>query len=402
MPKTPIQTLVDTSQDPGLNYLSSQDAASLASTGGRRVVATDSGNLTTTIQPINQIIYTFIENSNGNDAAGANGAIQFNRDGQISSDPELSYDANSDSLTVSTITVHTRSNLGAVGNVKISGGVSGQALVTDGLGNLSWNTILGGGGATGPQGPQGIQGETGLKGDTGDTGATGPQGLQGDTGATGPQGIQGEQGIQGPAGNDGANGQGVPLGGTAGQVLAKVDSTDYNTEWVNQTGAGASTGNIQFTDLNIYSATGDITISPSFNASPAVGSFTFASDGSFGIPNNVSQKAGASIQCQPNVDTVVYTAAQYASSIKVLLHAEGFTVTDTEYDVQTCEMVIARTGVKLSGSVFGLAYTSQTPVATFNTRINPATNLVEVVCRPTNTFALQVQATATELQYLSL
>ena len=41
--------------------------------------------------------------------------------------------------------------------------------------------------------------------------------------------------IQGPAGTDGADGadgQGVPVGGTEGQVLAKIDGTDYNTEWV--------------------------------------------------------------------------------------------------------------------------------------------------------------------------
>lgn len=32
------------------------------------------------------------------------------------------------------------------------------------------------------------------------------------------------------------SGQGVPAGGTAGQVLAKVDGTDYNTEWVDPAG----------------------------------------------------------------------------------------------------------------------------------------------------------------------
>jgi hypothetical protein len=53
-------------------------------------------------------------------------------------------------------------------------------------------------------------GRQGPKGDTGDTGATG---------ATGPQG---------PAG---ANGQGVPTGGTDGQVLTKSSSTDYDTAW---------------------------------------------------------------------------------------------------------------------------------------------------------------------------
>lgn len=69
--------------------------------------------------------------------------------------------------------------LGAPSKVNISGGTSGQALTTDGAGNLSWTTITG---ATGPQGPAGPKG---------DTGATGPQGPKGDTGATGPQGPAG-------------------------------------------------------------------------------------------------------------------------------------------------------------------------------------------------------------------
>lgn len=43
---------------------------------------------------------------------------------------------------------------------------------------------------------------------------------KGDTGATGPQGPTG------PAG------PGVAAGGTAGQVLSKVDGTDYNTQWI--------------------------------------------------------------------------------------------------------------------------------------------------------------------------
>ena len=63
-------------------------------------------------------------------------------------------------------------------------------------------------------------------------------------GATGPQGIQGIQGIQGetgPAGADGATGQGLATGGTSGQVLAKASSTDYDTEWVDQSG-GITTG----------------------------------------------------------------------------------------------------------------------------------------------------------------
>jgi len=48
----------------------------------------------------------------------------------------------------------------------------------------------------------------------------------------------GVPGPQGEAGEPGANGVGVPVGGTAGQVLAKIDGTNYNTEWVDAGAAG--------------------------------------------------------------------------------------------------------------------------------------------------------------------
>jgi hypothetical protein len=46
-----------------------------------------------------------------------------------------------------------------------------------------------------------------------------------------PGTLTGSVGVPGPAG------PGVPTGGTTGQVLAKIDGTNYNTEWVDQSGA---------------------------------------------------------------------------------------------------------------------------------------------------------------------
>jgi len=56
----------------------------------------------------------------------------------------------------------------------------------------------------GPRGAQGLKGDTGNKGDKGDTGEPG---------------------------TNGTNGAGVVVGGTTGQALTKIDSTDYNTQW---------------------------------------------------------------------------------------------------------------------------------------------------------------------------
>ena len=88
-------------------------------------------------------------------------------------------------------------------------------------------------GGQGPEGPEGPIGPIGPKGDKGDKGEQGPQGLKGDTGERGPQGATGPTGPQGKQGNPGSNGVGVPLGGTANQVLVKSSATDYETEWKN-------------------------------------------------------------------------------------------------------------------------------------------------------------------------
>ena len=67
----------------------------------------------------------------------------------------------------------------------------------------------------------------------------------------GDQGIQGEQG---PQGIQGENGVGVVAGGTAGQVLAKIDETDYNTEWVDPSaGTGTVDSVVAGTNINVDS-----------------------------------------------------------------------------------------------------------------------------------------------------
>lgn len=116
-------------------------------------------------------------------------------------------------------------------------------------------------GEQGPQGIQGIQGEQGPKGDKGDTGDTGPQGPAGEAGVT-PNitvtAVTGEPGTDVqveqigtvenpvlkftiPRGNDG---QGVPTGGTTGQVLRKTGSGDYETEWNDKAGDSERLGGL--------------------------------------------------------------------------------------------------------------------------------------------------------------
>ena len=90
-------------------------------------------------------------------------------------------------------------------------------------------------------------------------GVDGAPGPQGDPGVAGPAGDsayevwlgEGNVGTEadfllditgppGPQGDPGADGVGVPAGGTAGQVLQKVDGTDYNTTWATPSGGGGA------------------------------------------------------------------------------------------------------------------------------------------------------------------
>jgi len=106
-----------------------------------------------------------------------------------------------------------------------------------------------------------VPGPAGPPGPTGPIGPTGAAStVPGPTGPTGPTGPIGPTGAAGSNGTNGTNGVGVPVGGTAGQTLSKIDATDYNTEWADPpTSAewGLITGNInnqidlanRFTDL---------------------------------------------------------------------------------------------------------------------------------------------------------
>ncbi len=118
-------------------------------------------------------------------------------------------------------------------------------------------------GATGPTGATGANGKTVLGGNTGPTAGDGQPGdfwfdtsaktmfgpkgatgwepgilIAGATGATGATGSTGATGTTGATGATGATGQGVPTGGTAGQVLSKIDNTNYNTQWITPSAGG--------------------------------------------------------------------------------------------------------------------------------------------------------------------
>lgn len=79
---------------------------------------------------------------------------------------------------------------------------------------------------------------SGIKGETGEQGVQGPQGPQGVQGPQGATGETGATGPQGPQGPQGEPGEGVPSGGTDGQVLTKVNG---DPQWADPQGGGGTT-----------------------------------------------------------------------------------------------------------------------------------------------------------------
>lgn len=71
----------------------------------------------------------------------------------------------------------------------------------------------------------------------------------------GAPGADGPVGPTGATGATGAAGQGVPVGGTTGQVLAKIDGTNYNTQWVTGGGGSGTVTSVSVTTANGVSGT---------------------------------------------------------------------------------------------------------------------------------------------------
>jgi len=120
---------------------------------------------------------------------------------------------------------------------------------------------------------------------------------------------------QGIAGPTGATGAGVPVGGTDGQVLAKIDATDYNTQWAtafalqvrnqvrNETGAPLTKGTVVY----VTGASGNkVTVSKALATGDATSAQTFAVLLE-NIPNNQNGYAVTSGLLE-NLDTSAYAA----------------------------------------------------------------------------------------------
>jgi len=79
---------------------------------------------------------------------GSNTYVQFNDSSSFGGNAGFTFNKATTTLTANNFVATTTANLGAVGNVTITGGTSGQVLSTNGSGVLSWVAQSGGGGGT--------------------------------------------------------------------------------------------------------------------------------------------------------------------------------------------------------------------------------------------------------------
>jgi hypothetical protein len=85
--------------------------------------------------------------------AGGNTQVTFNDNGSLGGNSAFTFNKNTSNVALNgNLSVSKITSLGAVGNVKITGGTNGYVLQTDGTGNLNWTAQSGGGGNGAPGG----------------------------------------------------------------------------------------------------------------------------------------------------------------------------------------------------------------------------------------------------------
>ena len=172
----------------------------------------------------------------------------------------------------------------------------------------------------------------------------------------------------------GVPGQGVPTGGTANQVLAKIDGTNYNTQWVTPTGGGSGTvTSFSAGDLSPLFTTTEATVTTtpalSFVLSNAGGNSYFGNTGGSAAAPVYNTAAALSEVDDTNV-TVTLSGTPAFALLRPTTMTLGWTGT----------LAIARGGTggatQAAGTVFANATTSTAaPTWTTGPRITSIPNL---------------------------
>ena len=211
--------------------------------------------------------------------------------------------------------------------VRIDGGGGGGSGTSGSSGSSGTSGSSGSSGTSGSSGSSGTSGSSG-NGTSGSSGSSGTSGSSGNAGTSGSSGSSGTSGSSGSSGTSGSSGQGVPTGGTAAQVLAKVDGTDYNTEWVDQSGGGG--GGASYNPVVRYQVSGGDNVVTVMSSGNVEGGLSWSrssttltvtkashglSVGDYVIIRNMSEDYSyLAIQTVPTVNTFTVTVADSGGS----------------------------------------------------------------------------------------
>ena len=111
-------------------------------------------------------------------------------------------------------------------------------------------------------------------------------------------GAPGPQGATGANGTNGTNGQGVPVGGTTGQVLRKASGTNYDTEWAAAGSGSGSVTSVALAGTGLSISGSPITTSGTITANVAYG--TTAGTATQGNDSRIANIAANSITTSGN------------------------------------------------------------------------------------------------------
>ncbi len=158
--------------------------------------------------------------------------------------------------------------------------------------------------------------------------------------------------LVGPTGATGAAGQGVPVGGTTGQLLAKIDGTDYNTQWITASGTGDVVGPSSATDnalARFDTTTGKliqnsvVTVADSTGNMAGVGTVSSGEITSSSLTASRVLVAGASKEIQSSsVTTTTLGFLDATSSIQTQLNGKQATITGGATTITSSDLTVSR------------------------------------------------------------
>jgi len=229
-----------------------------------------------------------------------------------------------------------------------SSGIDGLAGVDGTSGSSGIDGLAGADGTSGSSGIDGTSGSSGIDGLAGADGTSGIDGLAGADGTSGIDGTSGVDGLAGAAGTSGTSGEdgiGIPSGGTSGQVLSKVDSNPYNTQWITPTAGSGSGSNKYLLRLN-YDASEDLI--PGTSSHPFITADGFLTDNATVTTVNVDTSNKIySISVQFNEShppTGIQVMAWQPSSYKYEIHPYRVDAADCKIDSVAGNFINAGSG----------------------------------------------------------